>query len=879
MGREYAIFMAIICILILLIGVYLFRGSSDGFFDYAAQREYNDRIHNEYVETNKMRYNSLGMALVSVGNQGAIGTDTKPIVGTGEKILKPDTSEYTQDIDNKYPLEDGKSGMFAIIEKCEAIKSTDCSAFDDPGFQLNCGMCLDIGENSQRQPATGGLVLLPEDKKFADKAKVGNFIPNYLPTLGSCPANKMVSTKAQCLRLKKELECTKNASYDLPGCSQCYADGTYFPVDSTTSKYGASIKLIGDGGALYFAENGIWLVAGDKALSDTPITVTLSGNENSRFYIYIASDETSRSKASIGGYLVGDTANGEMTLDLARLVIVDSATQRKPTTMGVRQLDGIDIRMMKVKPASQFPFRWVGRDRAVIYGPWADHALVGTIPFTFIDTSSQEASRCQAGPYVTTPEAASFLDSDPCYKKGSGPGNYNMECLQNTMDANGCFREGKGYPIDAATAANLMSKGRTINDIANYIYEQAVITATGVNASGQKLSIKDVSASSVFCTGKDITSPCDIGNKDSGPLSVDCLNYLWKNMGSGNSNGSTYWAASQASGLFKTGSTPRFCQSSGTLAPVSDDGKPNSKNIAYWQSKGGFNAVRNLMRDIHETANSEMQDNDKAEAILQCYGTELAMRPKPSGNVNNPDVCQYPKGSDVRGLCGTGAFERSGLVLWLDGKDPLGDGRAPSEGLAISKWIDKSGNNNDATAVGTVPVFSNNGIKFNNNAGNTAASQYYSSPLTSRAALETIFVVYSTTNSNIQQSLVDTNRPGGRQFQHLAANGPSLAQNTIAWLQTPRTAIQSNTKILTTLSYDMSSKINIYVSGNIVGSSRFPTQYSFNAGTTLIGAGVFGSPIVWGFSGTIYDVIVFNRVLPDSEREKVEDYLTNKWKL
>ena len=34
-----------------------------------------------------------------------------------------------------------------------------------------------------------------------------------------------------------------------------------------------------------------------------------------------------------------------------------------------------------------------------------------------------------------------------------------------------------------------------------------------------------------------------------------------------------------------------------------------------------------------------------------------------------------------------------------------------------------------------------------------------------------------------------------------------------------------------------------------------------NAGTTLIGAGVFGAPIVWGFSGTIYEVIVFNKVL------------------
>lgn len=643
----------IACIVILL-GLYL----REGFSDFTP-------AHNAYVDKNKRRYNSLGMALASSKSEGNLGTDTKPLVGTDVKVPYDGNGNFREEINDKYPLNPGKSDLSKIIETCESIKTMDCSAFDDPKFKLNCGMCLDIGENSEGQPATGGLVLLPQDKKSADDGKSGNFIPNYLPTLGSCPANKMVSTKEQCLRLKKELECAKNASYDIPGCSQCYADGTYFPVDPSTDRTTATLKVVGSG-ILYFLEDGNWTVPGDKVLSDTPISINLTGKEGTRFTIYLDSDASD--KVSIGGYLTGTTPNGEMTVDLARLIIVDTGTQRKPTTMGVKKIDGIDIRMMSVKPniPKALPTRWAGRERKIISGNWMEHSLIGVNPFTFIDTSSQEASRCLAGPYITKPESAAFLESDPCYKKGSGPGNYNLECLQNTMDSNGCFSSGKGYPKDATTAATLMEKGRTINDIANYIYEQAVITSTGNNLAGQKLSINDISKASLFCTGNEVLSPCDIGNKDAGPLSVECLDYLWKNQGSVNPGGSTYFAGSMATSLFKKGPIPRFCQSSGTLAPVGDDGKPNIGNIAFWKSKGGVEAVKSIMKGIHETANSDMLDSDKSEAILQCYGTSLADRPAGKPVDLNPDTCQYPSGSDISGLCKS---KFTDMGCWNDTED------------------------------------------------------------------------------------------------------------------------------------------------------------------------------------------------------------------
>ena len=631
---DHTIFMVLGILIIFILGIVLFRKSTDGFTgtqeDYVAGREKN--------------YNSLGAALISAKTEGNLGTNTQRLLGTHVNVPTPEIGTFYQEVDNRFPLKGGKSGIFDIIEKCEAVKNTNCSEFDDPAFKENCGMCLDIGENSQHEPTMGGLVLLPDDRKYTDDAAIGNFIPDYSPTLGKCPANKMVSTKAQCLRLKKELECAKNASYDIPGCSQCYADGTYFPVDASTIQATPTIKVVGTG-VMTFVESGYQTLSNVK-LTSSPYTIYIKGPEGTRLTFTVVpcnntyfnpadetnktscSDEEQHIPVSIAGYLIGDTVNGEMAIEIGRLIATDAETNRKPLTKGVKKVDDIDTRV--IGPG-------FGKDKMV---------LVGKNPFTFLDTTSQEASRCQAGPYVTKPESAAFLDSDPCYKKGSGPGKYTLECLQNTMDANGCYSEGKGYPNDAATATSLMQKAATINDIANYIYEQAIITSTGNNLAGQKLTVPQISVASVFCTGREITSPCDLGNKDSGPLSIDCIDYLWKNEGDGKSLGSTYWRASQASGLFKKGYTPRFCQASGTLAPVGDDGKPNNMNIAYWQKQGGVNAVKAIMRDIHADANSEMLDDDKEAAILQCYGTNLAKRPKPFSS--KTQGCNFQCGTPIR---------------------------------------------------------------------------------------------------------------------------------------------------------------------------------------------------------------------------------------
>jgi hypothetical protein len=135
-------------------------------------------------------------------------------------------------------------------------------------------------------------------------------------------------------------------------------------------------------------------------------------------------------------------------------------------------------------------------------------------PFTFINSSEQEAIDCGATPYIKKQESATFLESSPCYKKGQKPGAYSLDCLQQTFISAGCTTDGNAYPRDGTTAASLMSdpntgKMLTASEIAGNVYSASTTAYTGINPDGTKMSIKNWNTVSRYCTGRSITSPCD----------------------------------------------------------------------------------------------------------------------------------------------------------------------------------------------------------------------------------------------------------------------------------------------------------------------------------------------------------------------------------
>lgn len=674
-NREVFIFITVLALL--LIGLYVLGNKENEGFDATSDAQA------AFVARQKAAFNPLAIALTAANKNGALPVNTQPLMGTS--IITPTTSgKTTITTDNPYPQLNDPNSLFAMIKLCEGVTTVDPNSFNNPKFAENCGVCVDIGTNSKGVPATGGLVLLPKDKKYAQSHQDGDHLPDYKPTVGTCPAQRMAATAAEVKRIQNIMKCQKSASYDITGCAQCYADQSYFPIDSTTSINPPEVYVAGKG-RLSWYESGF---SGYKVidLTATPSKLQLRGKETTRLTLNL-SPLGSDTSIHIAGYLQGITSKGIFTVDLQRIVQNDGYTGRKPRLTGPVTLNGIACNNMS--PG---------------FGQTMMNLNIPT-PFTFVDAHSMEADMCSTGPFVTKQSSAEFLNSDPCYKKGSGPGKYVEECLQNTFYSNGCLNSGKAFPNSTAKNSALLtdSKGnnRSLAEIAEYVYENAIRSSTGLTSGGVKLSVTDWSAASEFCTGRVITSPCDTAVKNTGPLSTDCLSYLWTNQGSGKPLGATYTSAGTFSSLFSNSSdnSRQFCTSSGTLAPVNASGKINDAAIKYWQKQGGVDKVKSLMNEMHRIATLTVADPQKQDAVLNCYGKVLADRPLPAAVAATKTVCsarcgvstrkvsilqspgQYLHFSQVAVIDSTGTNVALGKAVTVQSTWPGGDPQTPVDGV------------------------------------------------------------------------------------------------------------------------------------------------------------------------------------------------------
>jgi hypothetical protein len=212
----------------------------------------------------------------------------------------------------------------------------------------------------------------------------------------------------------------------------------------------------------------------------------------------------------------------------------------------------------------------------------------------------------------------------------------------------------------------------------------------------------------------------------------------------------------------------------------------------------------------------------------------------------------------------------AGLSLWLDGADPFNNGYSAINGNTVTTWIDKSGNGYNVTSVGN-PVFFNNTILFN---GSNAAfnTNYPANPLS-----ETVFVVMKTNNVSQFQNIISSSTTGGRQLQLTGSYYPSgcyiqlnsIGVNTFA---TGNLAIVESTIFLYDYTFN-SQNINMYIDGT--DDVQVDGSYSFSNALTNIGVAGDSSYL----NGSISEIIIYNSVLNDYQRQTVEGYLAIKWGL
>lgn len=587
--------------------------------------------HTRYVETGAMKYNKTQNLMDPQNNvllppdftSGDVKRQEGKLRGAFRSALaSPRDPSFNVQADKKLDVllnAGGKGTAIDFMKKCEAITSIDCNAFNNPDFAGNCGICFDGGENSKAQPHIGGLFVTEDDKAVAEAMakRMNSRKINYSPSVGKCAPNMMVTTKAQCESLKKQLACQTNQSFDGAGCNQCFQDSMFRYVAPDIVKGEPQLVLSGSG-TLAVIKVGSNEIDAKLTLSSSPTTVELPGfNEGDTLQLNLTP-----ASATVAGYLIGITPSGDFRVDIARLINVDILTNARPRLSGIMRVGEDNYTVLR-------PGRGKDSARLVLFNP-----------FTFLEPSEQEAIDCGTTPYIANETSATFLESSPCFKKGQKPGAYSLQCLQQTFVDAGCTEQGEAYPSNSSKASDMLygpgGKALTIGEIAGKIYEKSLTAYTGLKEDGSKLSVKDWDAVSRFCTGRSITSPCDFDNKESGPLSKECLSYLWKNTGAvenvpGNV-GPTYLSGTKVASLNNM-NNDRFCTTKGSLAPVDENGQPNQKAIDIANQYRGVNAVKAFYNQIHGMANDNTRsDEGRKLAIDQCYGITLEQLPveKPS---------------------------------------------------------------------------------------------------------------------------------------------------------------------------------------------------------------------------------------------------------
>jgi len=380
-----------------------------------------------------------------------------------------------------------------------------------------------------------------------------------------------------------------------------------------------------------------------------------------------------------------------------------------------------------------------------MYWIWSANALKQSVKFncqvpgTFMNTFyNDEPEKMNYGPLVTNPKTLDLLRRSPCV--GQQPGKYSIDCLQNLFIGSG------GDPVYGRLAIDdggLVQLNRPIDGklldmdgIANYLANLYSIATAGRDIDGNPVADMDtINDAAQKMLGVSLITPCDNivvdgqGNVSltpkTPPLDAPCLNHLYLNAGSDKdrtlfdrlnkqSIGPTYTSLmDRYSGLKKTEGSKKSrkqypfqaCQRTGTLAPVSADGKINDEAMMAANKFGTIGEIQDFYDGVHKFANykggsSDEEDMKKHNAAVEaCYGVKRSSGF--AGRIGCGIKAQY-----IRVLPSASDKDR---VLPVDANVAIYDGNnrmiltGKTSTVAGQYWIDDLGSPTDINKVVFVP--------------------------------------------------------------------------------------------------------------------------------------------------------------------------------
>jgi len=215
----------------------------------------------------------------------------------------------------------------------------------------------------------------------------------------------------------------------------------------------------------------------------------------------------------------------------------------------------------------------------------------------------------------------------------------------------------------------------------------------------------------------------------------------------------------------------------------------------------------------------------------------------------------------------------SGCQMWLDSADS--STITYVSGVSISSWNDKSGTGNNATVSGTAyATYTSNAVLFNNS--------LYTTPYTGVPNNETAFIVFSTSNgATTNAALIGTSQNGARGiwagysgFTGGGFQAVGVVRAGQAWVAgSPANSVPNLTTTMATVTTTTNSATALRLNGS---TTTYTGAASYNAGLTYLGR---ENSTSFGYIGYAMEIIFYNVVLSESQRQRVEGYLASKWNI
>ena len=237
--------------------------------------------------------------------------------------------------------------------------------------------------------------------------------------------------------------------------------------------------------------------------------------------------------------------------------------------------------------------------------------------------------------------------------------------------------------------------------------------------------------------------------------------------------------------------------------------------------------------------------------------------PYPTSIVNNPQF-------DPRLI--------PGCQLWLDGQDLTtlfqniaGTTPVTASSQVVQLWKDKSSTGNNATSSSSSMTYSQAGVYFPGT--QTTGLSLSASQLPNGIADSTwFFVINATTSSTVVFMGAGSSGAGLRQF-YLYNGNLQADKSGVGGISGTVAANTGSNVIFSCIQSQSTTTLTGWQNGAQFGT----TSFTFNIGTTgaTIGS-VLGSYIYIGYVG---EVLVYGATLSTTQRQQVEAYLAQKWKV